>query len=670
MQIVSDEENQNLWRLWLVWIAVCAFSSVLWLTASTSQYSLWREVAIPEWRQYFALVLLLLALTLPRVLEWAVLKQIAPGLRLPTWFGAMALAGIVWALIVFAALKFGVSSKSWFQPSQFDRLAKIDLHSYRLDTSFGGFFQIRWSSLVASIVITIALVSFVPALVLAWRSKQKIVLFIAAAIVGALSAELGNLYFDFSGYRPTTNSLRALLDKHFIEVVRHGARGALWGGASGFVYVAWMYLRPLGHEAVGLKSQMGRAGALLLFLAGLVLMAPTIAYVLGPHGIRAGFPGLRKLFTAAPKTDHSTGKKILSFSHRSEVPVYKFTWAKLSPDGRSLLANLPDRTPVLLDLATGKQTGTFAKREFRNERQDTIWSPDSRYIVVRSWGAEVAIPKTIYSRHESRIRVFRRDGLKQVSDWQSTGKSCFDSQKSPAVMFAPDSASIWILCGENDQRGSDLVAVRLSFPRLELIGERNNGNSAQFFWLQGLVELDGRIASWHHTKEKLIVRDLLSGTVRYQLDGLTSPELGSNLTFQPGWTTIGSGVAILRYCGFPTDHIPKEDRAAIMAAINRCRVLTFDLGSGSLREAREMNRFGIRHEIQVGSSRYFLRSLHKPTSKIGEIAVIESDTDSIQQKITTVAQTILAVSKNSNYVVSREIDSDYLRFYRTNSPSP
>ena len=95
---------------------------------------------------------------------------------------------------------------------------------------------------------------------------------------------------------------------------------------------------------------------------------------------------------------------------------------ELSPDGRTVLASLPDPTTntrdvYLVDLARG------VRQRFTNDPSDersAIWSPDGRRIIYASKGQELYERATDGSGAE---RPFLKDGLnKDPYDWSDDGK--------------------------------------------------------------------------------------------------------------------------------------------------------------------------------------------------------------------------------------------------------
>lgn len=84
-------------RTWLLWVAVCAVIPVLNAVLETA---IGKNVlrTDPNAAQIKNLLWLTMIVTilLPRVLEWAVLRTIAPRLWLIEWYGAAIISGMAW----------------------------------------------------------------------------------------------------------------------------------------------------------------------------------------------------------------------------------------------------------------------------------------------------------------------------------------------------------------------------------------------------------------------------------------------------------------------------------------------------------------------------------------------------------------------------------------------
>lgn len=668
------------WSTWFLWIAVCAAAPVFNAALSTAigkpvLRSDPNSAAITVALQ----VIILFSIFLPRVMEWFVLRRLARRLPLYAWLMAALLAAVTWLAIIlkFNPHRYGpwanLLQNPMFSLKQAYLAAKMDGAF-----SFYEFLTLPWHDVLLASAGTTLVTYAVPLLLLAKLSGYRFRVLLGAALAGVFAATVCDFIFDVLGSGNRLGNNRALngVSWHgrINELTYRAAAGAVWGAASGLVLAA------LTSTPTAIAAERSRRFAHLTEKHGLAYMAcftaflafavPAGHFVTGANGIRAGFPTLRRMISIAPWSDRSTGEPILAFSHQSAIDLALYGRASMSPDGASLVIEASNRLVTHIDVATGKTLGTFGEPSQLAERRHYLWSPDSGYFVLRSSKVVYPADNTSYPQRETRLRVFTRRDHVATADWQSSSGECLDSYASPATRFEADGRSLWVLCTQAHQPGpTDLVAIRLSLPGLTRLGETRYGEkTAASGSAQGFITIGGRVATWHldHRKDPTFrILDLASGLVVRELTGLDAPELGGAMTFQSGQSRVADEGIMLRYCGFPTSHIPKDDRSAIVAAINRCRDLSFDTTSGKLLAVREMQRGEAitRREISIGGRRLLISRQYTLSSKAGLLVVIDAASKSEVQRIQTAAQDIVAITPDERWLITREVDRSVLRFY-------
>jgi len=671
----SSTLSRQIWITWLAWIIVCATIPVINATFAAAMSKEVRPsdpnaIAIRQGLIWLVVVTAIL----PPVLEWLVLRRIAPKLGLETWSAMAVVAGGVWFCIMSGAFFRWPGGFQWSAnlsyPSRIVRMAWAEQRMLG-DPTIGQFITLPWHRLVLSSIASTAMVYTLPIVVLAHRGGGGFWILWTAAMAGAIaSSSVDALYHIADNFRlGADRELNGISwTARFIELAYRVGAGATWGAVSGIVYILVSARTKTTQSTLLPTPTPWRVLAAVVAIA-IAAAPPLMTYATGPKGWVAGFPALRRTLTLAPREDSYQGEALLMYSHRTDLAVHAYPNAMFSPDGTHLAVTAANHSVADIDARTGHQLGIFGDVPIAFERTSWMWTPDSRYLILRSWGSNTSDQSWARKNNETRLRIFDRESHHPISDWESGDSSCGDSYASPSMLVDAGAQSFWILCGRSvAPRPDDALAIHLSLPSLKKIGEAHYGDTADTGESRGLVAIDGRPVSWHAPPkgDRIFLVDLQSGALAYKLVDLDAPDRGASMTFQTSQTVFARDRTVLRYCGLPTNTLPKEDRKAILAAINHCRNLTFNLQTGALLDVQETDRMSAfaRSAIEVGGRRLLVATKNDPASKTGFIIVKDADNGRELQRITTAAQEYVAASPDGRNIVTREVDSAQLRFYR------
>jgi hypothetical protein len=227
------------------------------------------------------------------------------------------------------------------------------------------------------------------------------------------------------------------------------------------------------------------------------VLAPFAGYLAGPFGIVAGAPQLRKALSLAPPRDSSKGETVLAYSHDVAIPIARMSTAVIAPDGRSAIVRSADHTLVQVDLASGRALRQLAGALAPSERHALVWSPDGRYLALRSNGAEVPIPNTRYTSHQSRVRLYALPDLTLAGEFSNTEGPCFDVYAREPMLFSSDSNSLWLVCGQYyAPKREDQMAIRLDVPAMQVQDIRRYGAAEVSGRIEGLERIGDSVWAW------------------------------------------------------------------------------------------------------------------------------------------------------------------------------
>jgi hypothetical protein len=453
-----------------------------------------------------------------------------------------------------------------------------------------------------------------------------------------------------------------------VLAVRAGV-GAVWGATTA-IFVVLMTRRLADASASAARVFAAhRVGELALVLIAPLLiafLAPFAGYLAGPRGFVVGAPALRKAISLAPWHDSSKGESVLVYSHDVAIPVARIPAAVIAPDGQRAIVRSVDHTLMQVDLATGRASRQLADALAPLERHAIVWSPDGRYLALRSNGAEVPIPNTHYTRHQSRVRLYALPEMALAGEFSNSEDTCFDVYAREPMLFSSDSKSLWLVCGQyNAPKPDDLIAIRLDVPAMQVrdIDIRRYGEGAASDKVGGLERIGDSVWAWQfpYGGMPFRIRDLTHDreivTVPMPLD------LIGRMTAQSA--QVDEKAIQLKFCGVPPN-APSDAGPASWI----CRTLTFETQAGALiGSADKGDRRILDPAINLPKSVLTdhglrIEAFWRYDSKTGELVVRDSATGRERQRIVSIAQRPLQMSADGVWLMTVAVHGDALRLYR------
>ncbi|MES2940538.1 MAG: hypothetical protein V4864_22860 [Pseudomonadota bacterium] len=417
---------------------------------------------------------------------------------------------------------------------------------------------------------------------------------------------------------------------------------AIWAAAA-LLILWWMACRP--HDATRL-SQRIIPGTIALIAA---LLVPGAVAVLEPGGMKRLQRAAQRTLSPAPRRDVSTGEPLLQYAFSAAMPVRAIPHkASASPDGRWIVAVTSGDQVVVLDAATGAPAMRHPDVLGVHESPEWAWSPDSRWLALRTHGD--LVPGK-YARHQARLRVYTVPGFVQAGEYRHAGSPCLsDTHIENTVLFEQGDAALWLACGlEFQPAASDLTAIRLNVPQLQVQVERRYGDAAPWH-LRGLKRVGASIWAWHTDQQPPYARfrDLSADRVPLVLQ---PPPV--DRAAQPGWT--------LQEVSF--DEVKSVARFHAWTERRR-RLLAHDMRTGVLLSQTEdaLPEDGAPQITALGAGGLRIESHVRRASGAGELLVLDASSGAARQRIRTVAQHLLSVSADGRLLVTQA--GSELRVYR------
>jgi hypothetical protein len=664
------------WPIWLAWVVVAALGPVFSTIAATAV-----EKHISPNAEYRTLImgalfiLIAFAVLAPPIMQGLVLKRIVPKLSVWFWLFCILLSGVAWFVLMLGRGDHGLAALiegGYRTQFQLQSAAQTQHPAGTLNISH--VLDLPWEPFLLWTIATSALTALIPAWALGRVSgrQRATLLFIAAAIAGACASGVVEQITNMTVNHPPLNAWalngQSWTPRFQALAVRAGA-GAVWGAAAAMIVVL-MTRRPAAATAPNTwRLATDRpAGLALVLLAPLLiaLLAPFAGYLAGPRGLVAGAPQLRRAMSLAPSHDRSQGETVLAYSHDVALPLARMPAALISPDGQSAIVRAVDHTLVQVDLATGRGIRQLAAALAPLERYALVWSPDGHYLALRSNGAEVPIPNTFYTRHQSRVRLYALPDLTPAGEFSNSEGACFDVFAREPMLFSPDSKSLWLVCGQyTAPKPDDPMAIRLDVPAMQALDIRRYGESAESGETRGLERIGDSVWAWQfpHGGAPFRIRDLT-----HARDIVTVPipaELIGKMTAQPARSQLDEQTIRLNFCGAPPGAPANTGLASWI-----CRKLSFDVRTGVLIGSIDSEDFRIPNppislpNATLSGHGLCIESFWREDSKTGELVVRDSVTGRERQRIVSIAQRPLQMSGDGHWLMTLAVNGSGLRLYR------
>jgi hypothetical protein len=661
------------WPIWLAWVLVSALLPVFSTISETAigkQIS--RNAEHPALINIGILGVIAFAVLAPPIMQGLVLKRVLPKLSVAFWFCCILLSGILWFVLMSGRHGHGPALiEAGFQTQfQLQRAALAPRLAGTLNVAH--MLELSWWPFLLWTIATSALVSLIPAWALGFTSglRRATWLFLAASIVGACgSGIVEQIYLMTVDHRPLNDwglNGQSWTLRFQVLAVRAGV-GAVWGATTAiFVVLMTRRLADASAPAARVFAAHRVGGLALVLIAPLLIafLAPFAGYLAGPRGLVAGAPELSKALSLAPRHDSSQGENVLVYSHDVAIPVARIPAAVIAPDGRSAIVRSIDHTLMQVDLATGRALRQLAGALAPLERHAIVWSPDGRYLALRSNGAEVPIPNAHYTRHQSRVRLYALPEMTLAGEFSNSEDTCFDVYAREPMLFSSDSKSLWLVCGQyNAPKPDDLMAIRLDVPAMQVRDIRRFGEGAASDKVGGLERIGDSVWAWQfpYGGKPFRISDLT-----HERDIVTVPmpmDLIGKMTAQSA--QVDEKAIQLKFCGAPPNAPSGADPASYI-----CRTLTFEtqtaalIGSADGGDRRILDPAINLPKSILTDHDLRIEAFWRYDSKTGELVVRDSATGRERQRIVSIAQRPLQISADGVWLMTVAVHGGPLRLYR------
>jgi hypothetical protein len=586
----------------------------------------------------FALALLgALALPAPLLLHALVLRRAAPALR---WRQIVLAMPLVWMASMAAEAAAGVAYRMTIVVMR----SVFPLAEFRSDEFVGLPWRLFIGPAGALFAIGVLVLAWLFARVTHVRRWVPLVAMIGATMAVALLWGLWAL----AGVN--------------VDLLSSAMNGWTWGRrasallAQTLAHAIWAAVALLIFaQAVGVphgpllqtSQQRLRLGAAALVGA---LLVPGIVAALAPGGGQWLKLAAQRALSPAPAQDSSEGEPLLQYAFSAPVRVREIPRkASVSPDGRWIIAVASDHQVIIVDAATGNLVHRFPDVLRMHESPDWAWSPDARWLALRTRGDTVVVGKSV--RHQVRLRLYAVPGFAPAGEYRHTGTHCLaESHTENAVLFGRDGAAVWLACEPIFQpTAADLLALRLDVPLLQVQAERRYGDLAPWR-LRGLKEVGESVWSWHtdHRPPYAHFRDL--GRDRVPVALQSPPEEPFP---RPKWTlqefSFDESRGVARFNAW-SEH--------------RQGQLAYDMRTGAMVSQTEdpLPPDGAAYSLASTANSLRIERRAHPASRAGELIAVDAASGLVRQRIRTAAQYPLSFSADGRLLVTHA-DGE-LRVYR------
>lgn len=267
------------WSTWLAWVLVSALVPVFCtIAASAIGKPVTRSAEYPKLIVLGLFLLVAFSLIAPTVMQGLVLKRIMPGLSAMTWFFCILLSAVLWVVLSFAEGIAPILAGMRIQ-RQLQLVAESRMRAGTFDV-----FSLPWTPFLQWLLITSAVTSLIPSLVLgmASRLRSATVLFlitsILAALISAIVELLYGLSYDRHLFRDWAAPLNGLSwsDRVHVLIGRAGI-GAVWGATTAIAAVLVTSWLSRASELPARITAVHRGHGLTF-----VLLAPLLFALLAP----------------------------------------------------------------------------------------------------------------------------------------------------------------------------------------------------------------------------------------------------------------------------------------------------------------------------------------------------------------------------------------------------
>ncbi|MBR0754713.1 hypothetical protein JQ604_21205 [Bradyrhizobium jicamae] len=610
------------------------------------------------------LALIVVATLAPPLLQGLVLKRILPRLSLLFWFCCVALSAIAWfAMMVVSQGHGGLIAAGFRTQTELQNLARAQHLAGTLNATH--IVDLPWLPFLLWTIATNVLMSLLPAWALGMASgvRRATLLFLVASIVAAVvSGIVEQIYqIGFDDRPPHWWALNGLSwpERFHVLAARAGV-GAVWGATAAiFVILMICRINDTGAKQTRAFVTHRARGLAVVFAAPLLiaLLAPFAGYLAGPDGVVNGAPKLRRVLSTAPSRDRSQGETVLAYSHDIAIPVAPTSAIEIVPDGRSAIVRGADHAVVQVDIANGQVIRRLADPLAPLESYAIAWSPDGRYLALRSNGKKVSIPNTYYSRHQIRIRIYALPEMTLAGEFANSEGSCFDVYARNSLIFSNDDNSLWLVCGQfYAPKPDDLMAIRLELPTMRVHDIRRYGPTAESGPIQGLERIGESIWAWQfpagdkpfRVHELIRDRDVVTVALPTALVG--------GMTSQSGISQIDERAIQLNFHGTPPGISGETGPASWIL-----RTLTFDTQTGALigtvdkKDPPIPNSADQPPNSSLSGHGLRIEAFWRADSKTGEIVLRDQASGRERQRITSIAQRPLQLSADGRWLMTRAI---------------
>ena len=646
------------WRTWYLWVAACASAEALFALAATAFEAGFDAYPFAVFGGLGILLPLLAMNAMPVLLQWAVLRRIAPKLRWWTWLAAASLA---WGLSMSLEIA-GVGLDRISQ--EFSLAARSIRTSGGYDLALADVLGLPWGD---TLVYTgaVAVVTLLPlCALLARASGIRWPVVLIAAVAGACTATTVAQIYLLNGVLDDLPGLGRALQSRFWsdrmgELCLRAATGAIWGATSALVISRFVSSR----EAVRRASRFameGRSGLAVMLgsMVLIVVLAPVCAIGFVPYKAEAASAKLRRAFTFAPSEDRSSGEEVIRYSHSVPVKPARYVEARFAPDGRNFLMVTADGRLARIEVTSGELMGFVGDPLGRFSFHDEAWSPDGSYLALRSDGDDVITPYDRYRKARVRVRVLAAPGYTAVGEYVHRGDECFNYAGSgPSVMFAAEGKTLWVVCGHYvSPKPDSVMAIRLEVPSMRLLEVRRFGDRAVGERVNGLASVGSSIWYWqglYGVPKRLLVRDLTNDRDVVALNDLDRVLQTDNFFLggiRPTQDRIGIGYRV----GSPGQGTHREGW------------MVFDVRSGALLEKREQPGppKGVTRYSHDLPNDLRVETTFRDDSRAGDLEVFDGVAGRRLQHLSTPAQRLAGLSPDGRWLVMNAFDQRVLRIYR------